>query len=209
MLTTKDAAKPGEIYQVKVTLRHTDPPIWRRLLVPADLTLQQLHRVLQVAMGWQDCHMHEFLIGKQRFGAPDPMEGQFGGPRTVSERSVKLFDVFARAGSKAVYIYDFGDTWEHEIKIEKRLPPEAGRVYPACVAGERHGPPEDCGGLPGFYELLEAISDPKHEQHEDMLEWLGGGFDPDAFSVEEVNRRLGAMQRSRAKSAAKKSAGQK
>jgi Plasmid pRiA4b ORF-3-like protein len=148
--------------------------------------------------------MHEFRIGPQRFGTPDPMEQVFGGSRTASERTARLFNVLTRAGTKAVYSYDFGDSWEHQIVVEKRLAPEPGRPYPACLAGERHGPPEDCGGIPGFYNLLEAISDPEHEQHEELLDWLGDDFDPQAFSVEEVNRRLALLQRRRKKAAAGK-----
>ena len=203
MTTTNTVDEPLEIYQIKLTLLGTDPPIWRRLLVPADQTLEQLHRVLQVAMGWQDCHMHEFHIGQQRFGKPDPMERDFGGSRTASERTARLFSVLGRAGIKAVYTYDFGDSWDHRIAVEKRLPPEPGRAYPVCLAGERHGPPEDCGGIPGFYNLLEAISDPEHEEHGERLEWLGP-FDPEAFSVDEVNQKLGPLQRRRINAAGKK-----
>jgi hypothetical protein len=199
--------KPGEIYQIKVTLLGTDPPIWRRLLVPADLTLERLHDVLQLAVGWEDCHMHEFRIGKQRFGKPDPLERAFGRPRTASERTARLFTVLDKARAKAVYTYDFGDGCDHEIVVEKCLTPEPGRAYPACLAGERHGPPEDCGGLPGFHDMLEAISDPRHEQHDEILEWLGGDFDPEAFSVDDVNQRLAPLQRRRKKAAAGKSRG--
>ena len=102
MPTTNAIEKPQEIYQMKVTLVGTDPPIWRRLLVPADLTLEQLHDVLQLAMGWEDCHMHEFRIGQQRFGKPNPMEQAFGGPRTANERTARLFSVLGRAGAKAL-----------------------------------------------------------------------------------------------------------
>ncbi|HVP45418.1 MAG TPA: plasmid pRiA4b ORF-3 family protein [Bryobacteraceae bacterium] len=193
-MPTNPLEKSQQIYPIKVTLLGTDPPIWRRLRVPANLTLEVLHDVLQLAMGWEDCHMHDFRIGQQRFGTPDPMEREFGGPRTASERTARLFQVLGRAGIKAVYTYDFGDSWEHKIVVEKRLAPEPGRAYPVCLAGERHGPPEDCGGIPGFYNLLEAISDPGHEQHEELLDWLGNGFDPEAFSGEEVNRRLAPIQ---------------
>jgi hypothetical protein len=204
MPSTNPVEKSMEIYQIKVTLLGTDPPIWRRLLVPADLTLEQLHDVLQRAMGWEDCHMHEFRIGQQRFGKPDPMEQAFGGPRTANERMARLSSVLGRVATKAMYTYDFGDSWEHQIVVEKRLAPELGRAYPACLAGDRHGPPEDCGGIPGFYNLLEAISDPEHEQHEELLDWLGDVFDPEAFSVAEVNRRLAALQRRRNKATAGK-----
>jgi hypothetical protein len=203
-MPTNPIEKPQQIYQIKVTLLGTDPPIWRRLLVPAALTLETLHDILQLAMGWEDCHMHDFRIGQQRFGKPDPMERAFGGTRTVSERTARLFSLLGRVGAKAVYTYDFGDSWEHGIVVEKRLAPEPGRVYPACLAGERHGPPEDCGGVPGFYNLLEAIGDPQHEEHEELLDWLGDGFDPEAFSVEEVNRRLAPVQKWWNKAAGKK-----
>lgn len=195
MPTTDSVANPREIYQINVTLLGTDPPIWRRLLIPADVTLEQLHLVLQSAMGWEDCHIHEFRVGRQRFGKPDPMEEVLGGPRTASERTARLFSVLGRVGAKAVYTYDFGDSWEHQIVVETRLAREPGRAYPACLAGERHGPPEDCGGIPGFYNLLEAIRDPDHEQHEELLNWLGDRYDPEAFSVDNVNRRLAPMQR--------------
>lgn len=194
-MPTNPIEKSQEIYRIKVTLLGTDPPIWRRLLVPAALTLEQFHDVLQLAMGWEDCHMHDFRIGQQRYGKPDPMERVLGGPRTANERTARLFQVLGRAGIKAVYTYDFGDSWEHKVVVEKRLAPEPERAYPTCVAGERHGPPEDCGGIPGFYNLLEAISDPSHEQHEELLDWLGDGFDSEAFSVEEVNRKLAPVQR--------------
>ena len=195
MPTTNSVANRREIYQMKVTLFGTDPAIWRRLLIPADLTLEQLHHVLQLAMGWEDCHIHEFRVGQQRFGIPDPTDEVFGGPRTASERTARLFSVLGRVGAKAVYIYDFGDSWEHQIVVEKRLAPEPGRAYPACLAGERHGPPEDCGGIPGFYNLLEAIRDPENKQHEELLNWLGDSYDPEAFSVDNLNRRLAPMQR--------------
>ncbi len=108
----------GNVCQIKVTLLGTNPPIWRRLLVPEDLTLERLHRVIQAAMGWQDYHLHEFRIGKQRFGRPDPMAQIFGGPRTASEKTAHLSTVLAKVRAKAHYLYDFGDDWDHEILVE-------------------------------------------------------------------------------------------
>ena len=197
----KTLKTPLEIYQIKVTLLGTSPPIWRRLLVPADLTLERLHDVLQVAMGWENCHMHEFCIGSQRFGKPDLDEMSLGGPATASERTARLYTVLGKVKAKAVYTYDFGDSWEHEIVVEKKLAPEPGRRYPECVDGRRQGPPEDCGGLDGFYNLLEAISDPEHGEHEELTDWLGDDFDPEAFSIDEVNIGLGHQQRRRTKAA--------
>ena len=210
-MPTKKIEIPQKVYQIKLTLLGTSPPIWRRLLVPADLTLEQLHDVLQLAMGWEDCHMHDFRIGQRRFGKPEPNDRFMGLPglgygklrRRVdaavgNERTARLFSVLGRVGAKAVYTYDFGDGWEHAITVEKVLPPEPGWAYPACIDGKRHGPPEDCGGIPGFYNLLEAVADSAHDQHEELRDWLGGGFDPEDFSVDEVNRRLAPLQRRRA-----------
>lgn len=201
-MPAKKSALPGEIYQIKVTLLDTSPPIWRRLLVPANLTLAQLHVVLQIAMGWEDCHMHDFRIGGKRFGAPDPDERLMGLSGTASERTALLGGVLRKVGAKAVYTYDFGDGWEHGITLEKRLPLDPGRAYPICVDGKHHAPPEDCGGVSGYYNLLDAIGDPKHDQHEELMEWLGDDFDPEAFSIDEVNRQLARSirRRSRAES---------
>lgn len=186
---------PKEIYQIKVTLLGTRPPIWRRLLVPAALTLEQLHHVLQAAMGWENCHMHEFLIGQRRFGDPDLDDHDMRMPALGNERTARLFSVLGKAGAKAMYTYDFGDGWEHAIAVEKVLPPKPGLVYPVCTGGKHRGPPEDCGGIGGFYDFLEAISNPAHDQHEEMLDWIGGDFDPKAFSADEVNSRLGPRRR--------------
>lgn len=188
------AENPKDVYQLKVTLRGTDPPIWRQLLVPADVTLAYLHSVLQLAMGWDDDHMHEFSVGRQRFGVTDVFAD---GPEVIDERTVPLSSVLARPRSKVLYIYDFGDDWHHDIVLEKVVAREPGRDYPTCVAGERRGPPEDCGGVPGYYDLLAVIGHPEHEDHEERLEWLGDGFDPEAFSVDEVNQRLARLQRHR------------
>lgn len=184
-MPTKSTKQSEEIYQIKVTLLGTKPPIWRRLLVPASFTLAQLHDVLQVAMGWDDGHLHEFRIGEEVYGTPDP-----DAEPTVNESTVRLSKVLGTVGAKALYNYDFGDDWKHEIKVEKILPPAAGQAYPICVAGKLHGPPEDCGGVFGFYNLLEILADPKHDEHEEMQDWLGDEFDPEAFSLEEINRRL-------------------
>jgi hypothetical protein len=122
----KKMPAPQDIYQIKVTLLGTRPPIWRRLLVPAGLTLEQLHDALQAAIGWEDCHMHEFRIDGRRFGQPDPNDRLIP-PRTVSnERTTRLFSVLGNVGAKAVYTYDFGDSWEHAIAVEKVLPLEPG-----------------------------------------------------------------------------------
>jgi hypothetical protein len=162
MPTKKIPAAP-DIYQIKVTLFDTEPPVWRRLLVPARLTLAQFHDVLQAAMGWEDCHLHEYCIGKERFGTPNPEDLFMGMTPVINERTVPLSTVLGRLGAKAMYTYDFGDSWEHRIVLEKRLPADPNLTYPLCTGGQRACPPEDCGGIPGFYNLVEAISDPNHD----------------------------------------------
>jgi len=186
---------PPEIYQLKVTLLGTRPTIWRRLLVPAGFTLEGLHDVLQLAMGWYDSHLHEFRVGKKRFGKPDPDDELMDLPEIGDEHTAHLFQVLRKAGAKAVYTYDFGDSWEHAIVVEKVLPPEPGVAYPLCVGGKLQCPPEDCGGIPGYYNLLKVIRDPADKEHEDMLEWVGGKYDPETFSVDDVNRSLIPLQR--------------
>ena len=180
----------AEIYQLKVTLLGTSPPIWRRLLVPADLTLAQLHDVLQVAMGWQECHLHEFSAGGRHFGRPNPEDRFMGMLPVENEGRIRLSSVLHRIGAKTIYTYDFGDSWEHSIVLEKRLPAAPTMAYPICTDGQLACPPEDCGGIPGFYELLDALRDPTHEQHEELRGWVGGDYDPEAFSTEAVNRIL-------------------
>ena len=187
-MPAKHAAISAEIYQLKVTLLGTRPPIWRRLLVPSELTLAQLHDVLQVAMGWQDGHLHEFRARGRRFG-PDPQD-QFVADDVEDEHRMRVFGLFDRTGAKAAYTYDFGDTWEHSIVLEKRLPAAPNMVYPVCTDGQLACPPEDCGGIPGFYDLLNALRDPTHEQHQELQDWVDGDYDPETFSIEAVNRIL-------------------
>lgn len=177
----------ADIFQLKIMLRGVKPPIWRRLQVPADILLPRLHRVFQVAMGWTDSHLHEFTIGGRPYGQPS---SDWGGYYAFPERSVRLHQVVSGPNTRFTYLYDFGDGWQHEVRVEKVLAPEPGVHYPRCLGGARACPPEDCGGFPGYVEFLEAIQDPKHERHDELLEWVGGHFDPEAFDVEMVNRRL-------------------
>jgi hypothetical protein len=198
-MPAKKSAVPSEIYQLKVTLLGASPPIWRRLLVPAEVTLAQLHDVLQTAMGWEDGHMHEFFIGQRRFGRPDPEDRLMGMPSVENERTVRLSGILGRVGSKAIYTYDFGDSWEHSIVLEKRLPDDPNMTYPVCTDGQLACPPEDCEGIPGFYDLVEALGDPNHERHEEMLDWIGDAVDPQAFSIDNVNRMLASLRKHRHK----------
>ena len=167
--------------QAQVTLRGTRPPIWRRLLVPADMTLTRLHRVLQIAMGWQDSHMHEFRVEARH---------QAGLRSAQIQRSARIGEVLTEIGSSLTYTYDLGDGWEHSIVLEKRFSAGDDAEYPVCLDGQQACPPEDCGGIPGYSDLLKVLQNPADERYEEMREWIDEDFDPRAFSVEAVNRQI-------------------
>ena len=191
-MPTERKSLSKEIYQIKVTLKWTAPPIWRRLLVDSDITLSGLHDLLQLAMGWTNSHMHEFQFRGQRYGSTDPELGLTEG---IDERKVRLNQLLVRVGAKMVYTYDFGDSWEHAIALEKCLPADLNIAYPACTGGRGACPPEDCGGVGGFYDLLEALQNPRHPEHEELLEWAGKDYDPENFSIEAINRFLHGKKR--------------
>lgn len=177
------------ISQLKVQLREVEPPVWRRLLVPGEVDLGELHAVLQTAMGWSNAHLHEFETDDgDRYGVPDPdwVDG------VADESKVRLFRV-AREGSRLRYLYDFGDGWDHEVTVEKVLDPQPGIRYPCCVAGQRACPPEDVGGPPGYEEFLAALGDADHPEHEHWTEWTGGGFDPAAFDHDATDQAMAAF----------------
>jgi hypothetical protein len=175
------------LYQLKLTLRDIHPPIWRRIQVWDDTTLAQLHRILQIAVGWENYHLHEFHIGRRVYGEPDP-DGVDERP-IIDDRRQQLRQVLPQVGTSFEYVYDFGDNWRHELLLEAVVLPELEQRYPLCLAGERSGPPEDVGGSFGYANYLDAIADPNHEEHKNMLEWRGP-FDPELFSLTAVNRRL-------------------
>jgi hypothetical protein len=181
------AKKTGaQAYQLKVTLDGIAPPIWRRLLVTSDISLEKLHEVLQVAMGWTNSHLHQFTAGKTCYGMPDVES-----PAAMEdERDYALSQVAKTKGSKFTYEYDFGDFWEHVIVVEDVRPSDGKTVHPQCLGGARSCPPEDVGSTSGYEHFLEAIRDPKHPEHDELLEWAGGHFDPEAFSVDEANKEL-------------------
>jgi hypothetical protein len=185
-------AKSGAIYQFKVTLKDIDPPIWRRIQVP-DCTLGQLHEVLQVVMGWEDCHLHQFIIRGGYYGPRDPDARDWDLEKHDEEETSISKIVKMRRRVRFTYEYDFGDSWQHEIVLEKTLDAEPKVKYPRCVEGARACPPEDVGGSWGYAEFLEAINDPKHESHRDMRGWIGGKFDLEKFDLKAVNRELSTL----------------
>ncbi len=174
------------VYQIKVTIADIKPPIWRRVQVTSATSLYRFHEILQIVMGWSDYHLHEFIIDETHYGEPSP-DYIF---KMRNDKTVKLGQVVSEEDAKFEYIYDFGDSWHHKILVEKILPIEPDKKYPICLKGKRACPPEDCGGVSGYYEFLEAIQDPDNPEHEDMLDWAGGSFDPEAFDPDEVNQKL-------------------
>ncbi|GAB6182801.1 plasmid pRiA4b ORF-3 family protein [Thermodesulfovibrio hydrogeniphilus] len=177
------------VYQFKITLLGIKPPIWRRIQVPENYSFWDLHVAIQDAMGRTDTHLHMFLIkdpktgGAMKIGISD---NDFSFKPILAGWKQKIKKLFSPYNIIATYIYDFGDNWHHQIKLEKILPRKEGIKYPICIAGKRACPPEDCGGPYGYLELLEAINDPNHERHEELLEWVGGIFDPEHFDPKEV-----------------------
>lgn len=184
---------PARVLQIKVTLRDVKPPIWRRLVVADTTTLAQLHAFVQVTMGWEGHHLHAFVVHGQRFGPPS---GEDFVP-VVDERKHALGALVYRKGARFTYEYDFGDGWEHTIQVEEVREAVPGETVPRCVAGKRACPPEDCGGPYGYGDLVDAVSDPKHERHEELLEWIGGQFDPEHFDLDEANAALAEISRPR------------
>jgi len=176
-----------QIYQLKITLEGIRPPLWRRVLVDGATPLGKLHRIFQIVMGWHNSHLHAFRIGYENYGEPDP---NFDDDYMEDERKVKLQAIAPEAGAKFHYEYDFGDSWSHLVQVEKIIAPEPGTVYPLCIKGKRACPPEDCGGVWGYADLLDALSNPAHEEHEEMLEWVEDDFDPEAFDQNAVNNFL-------------------
>jgi hypothetical protein len=176
------------LYQFKITLLESKPPIWRRIQVK-DSTLDKFHERIQTAMGWTNSHLHQFEIDEERYGDPELLDDGFEDFECVDSTVTKISDIIPNDGKRFhfLYKYDFGDGWGHEVLFEGYLRAEKGSRYPLCVEGEMNCPPEDVGGVWGYYEFLEALADPKHEQHDDLVEWAGD-FDPEEFDAEKTTK---------------------
>jgi hypothetical protein len=176
------------VISLKVTLQGLKPPIWRRVLVPGSVTLGVLSNVILVAMGWQGGHLHEFNIAGRDYSEPGTLDG------VANERRLTLNGIIKDGVKRFTYIYDMGDDWEHIIAIEKIQPADPGQGYPRCIDGKRNCPPEDCGGVWGYAELLEILADPAHPEYEERLEWIeDDDFDPEGFYIDAINERLAAI----------------
>ena len=180
------------VHQLKVTMVGIRPPVWRRVVVPSAITLSELHCVLQAAFGWWDYHLHEFDIAGVRYGIDD---GE-GWEPPKDERRARLGRL-APIGSSFTYTYDFGDDWRHKVAVGQVTRADPSVAYPACSGGRRARPPEDCGGVSGYENLLAVLADPGDEEHASMLEWVGGAFDPEAFDPADFaeNMKLNAEAR--------------
>lgn len=182
---------PQHIFQLRVTLRYIKPPVWRRFLVPDNWLLGDLHPVLVTVMGWAGYHMHAFRFG----GGFNPTEYSTRrmviecGPRVQDENQVLLCYLIRRQGQTFSYEYDFGDSWQHEVKVEKILPYNPSVALPVCLAGARACPPEDCGSFPGYAKVLQVLQKAETAEDRDLRKWVGR-YDPDHFDLEAVNRRL-------------------
>ena len=178
--------KTDVIYQLKITLKHVRPPIWRRFLVESDMKFSDLHKVIQTVMGWTNTHLHAFRIGSNTYALPDKESMM----RDVDSRKVRLNETIRSEGQKFLYEYDFGDGWEHTIVLEKIVPRDLKLKYPICLAGKRSCPPEDCGGPWGYGDLLKILKDPTDKQYDEYQEQVGEYFDPEEFDLPFINEQL-------------------
>lgn len=188
------------VFRFRLQLLEIEPPIWRCLEVPANFTFLQLHRVIQAALGWEDCHLHLFQAAKTRIGDPNP-EWDLD---CLDEGELRLGEFPLHLGNELEYEYDFGDGWRHLLLLEGMFLAEEGVSYPRCTAGEGACPPEDCGGPFGYAGMLEALADPTHPEHELWTGWLAEAFDPDAFDLEATNAQLAKAFKRRSAGRAKR-----
>ncbi|MDR1352056.1 MAG: plasmid pRiA4b ORF-3 family protein [Treponema sp.] len=201
MSSEKTPEHPRQVYVLRASIAEIRPQIWRNLSVPGDYTLGDLHHILQIAFGWEDDHMHSFTINSVEYGMTE-MDGMsfFNDMDVIDEDDVCLDDLDLRPKQKFTYLYDFGDSWEHNITVSKVVPAgveakgvnkDINKEQPRCLGGERAGPPEDVGGAWGYMDMLEALKDPGHQRYEEFQEWAGD-LDPEHFDQEEINARFKA-----------------
>ncbi len=179
-----------QIYQIQIALKGFKPKIWRRVLISSDTPMYRFHEVIQVSMGWEGGHLHQFEKNGIFYSTKMEGDDMWGEMDTVDYKKLKVSHLLKQEKDKMRYEYDFGDSWEHDIILEKILEPDEKLKYPVCIAGKMNCPPEDCGGIWGYEDLLEIIKNPKHEEYKEMMEWLGDDFDPEHFDKDEANNVL-------------------
>jgi hypothetical protein len=176
------------IFRVHVSLMNIEPPIWRCIELTSQTTLKQFHCILQIAMGWTNSHLHEFIVGSQRYGTPDVHFDEPG--EVIAEGKVHLSTVLPVPEARILYVYDFGDYWQHSVHLEAVLSAQPGIDYPRVLDGARSCPPEDCGGATGYADLVDILLDPTHEDFQQMREWAGEEFNAEVLHLEKINARL-------------------
>ncbi|MFH1747587.1 MAG: plasmid pRiA4b ORF-3 family protein [Planctomycetota bacterium] len=187
----KRAPRVNSIHELEITLLDIEPRIWRRFVVRSDITLAKLHDIIQVVMGWDDSHLHQFITQDEtRYEPPSPYGDSGWGIQANDSRKARVSTVLPATGAQLLYEYDFGDSWEHLIEVVDVRPPEPDTHLFRCLAGERNCPPEDCGGSYRYPEMLAALADPKDPEHEDIVEWIGDEFDAEAFDMDKINKVL-------------------
>lgn len=179
-----------QMYQVQIVLREADPKIWRRLLIPSDLLLPDFHKVIQTSMNWSNSHLHQFEKNGFLYAKRMPDDDFWEEMNCVEYDTMQVADLLTYENDKIMYEYDFGDGWEHDIMLEKIHPYDESIRLPVCLDGKRNSPPEDCGGIGGYENILEILKQPDHEEYEDFLDWIGEDFDPEYFDKDEVNELL-------------------
>lgn len=188
-------SSPEKIACVRISLKEIEPEIWRRVEVPLGMSLKGLHDVIQAVMGWQDYHLFEFRIGQKLYGIPDPLDDY--GRKVLQARLTKLGAIIAKGISSFDYVYDFGDEWEHVIRIETIAMADPALKYPRFIDGARRGPPEDVGGIFGYDDFLKAMTNSRHRDHRRFIEWYGRPYDPDDLDLLHLRLRLGAIAKRR------------
>ncbi len=174
------------VLQFKITLKNSKPAIWRKFEIADHFTFYDLHLVIQNVMGWMNMHLYQFIYEKHSIiGNPEMLEEE-----VADDKELKLSELFNAPKIKMIYEYDFGDGWEHQLLLEKIIKNAPAGHQPVCIFGEMNCPPEDCGGMPGFKDLLKVIKDQNHPEHEDMIEWIGEGYEADCFDLTVINDNL-------------------
>lgn len=179
------------IYQIQISLLESKPKIWRRVLIQSDMLLSDLHKVIQTSMGWTNSHLHQFIKNETRYSERMPNDFSWEELGNVDYQKMKVSDLLIKEEERILYEYDFGDGWNHDIILEKILPGEENELgKPICLAGRMNCPPEDCGGIRGYSDMLKILKNHVHEEYESFIEWLGGKFDPEHFNLNKVNKLL-------------------
>jgi hypothetical protein len=186
----RPSRKDGSVARIKVTIVNIRPPVWRRLEVPLSSSFGDLHDILQIAFAWQDYHLHLFDVAGVHIGTPDDEWEE----EVIDEEQVRLGQLL-ETGDRFRYEYDFGDDWTHHAVVEDIVPPDPAATHPRCLGGRRAAPPEDSGGPWGYARMLEILADPDDEDHDEIAEWIGQEWDPDAFDRETINRELASLGR--------------